>query len=160
MHDSARAGTWRGPYDSHWHCPIRWCHCSQRRHRTLPAFGKINQLDWLYNTINLKVKHWGLSNLPLCILNGTKLYPRFWQIGGRGCQWGWTPDSGKSGVGAGVDPRSPTNRGWDPHPRSPAGGGDRGFRALCQSGAWCHGLCASGTRGLCGAFGSLRRFQK
>ncbi len=30
--------------------------------------------------------------------------------------WGWTPDSGKSGVGVGVDPRSPANRGWDPHP--------------------------------------------
>jgi hypothetical protein len=33
------------------------------------------------------------------------------------------PDSGKSGVGVGVDPRwarSPANRGWGPHPRSPA----------------------------------------
>ncbi len=37
--------------------------------------------------------------------------------------WGWTPDSGKSGVGVGVDPRSPANRGWDPHPRSPANRG-------------------------------------
>ena len=40
-------GAWRGPYHSH--CPSRWCHCNQRRHRTLPAFGKINTLDWLYN---------------------------------------------------------------------------------------------------------------
>jgi hypothetical protein len=37
--------------------------------------------------------------------------------------WGWTPDSGKSGVGVGVDPRSPANRapgrGWP----GPGGGG-------------------------------------
>jgi hypothetical protein len=43
----------------------------------------------------------------------------------------------KSGMGMGVDPRSPANRGSGVHPRSPAnrgwgchGDGDRGFRAL------------------------------
>jgi hypothetical protein len=36
------------------------------------------------------------------------------QIGGGG--GGGPPISCKSGVGVGVDPRSPANRGWDPHP--------------------------------------------
>jgi hypothetical protein len=62
--------------------------------------------------LNLKVTHWGLSNLPLSTLNGTQLYPRFWQIG----DWdgGGPPIAGKSGVGVGVDRRSPANRarGW------------------------------------------------
>ena len=44
------------------------------------------------------------------------------------------PDSGKSGVGVGVDsdPRSPANRGWvpGPHPRSPA---NRGWGCADQS---------------------------
>ena len=38
-------------------------------HRTLPAFGKINtiivSLKRLYLKLTFKVKHWGLSNLPL-----------------------------------------------------------------------------------------------
>jgi hypothetical protein len=30
-------GAWRGPYHSH--CPSRWCHCSQRRHRPFMPLG-------------------------------------------------------------------------------------------------------------------------
>ena len=45
--------------------------------------------------------------------------------------WGWTPDSGKSGVGVGADPRSPANRGWGwgwaPDPRRI---GDRGWHLV------------------------------
>ncbi len=86
------------------------------------------------STINLKIKHLGsLNSTPLqysmvlsCI-----------------------PDSGESGVGVGVDPRFPANRGWGrgwtPDPRQigggtptptpgeiggGGGGGDRGFNAL------------------------------
>ena len=46
---------------------------------------------------NLKVKHWGsLNSTPLqysMVLS-------------------WIPDSGKSGMAVGMDPRSPANRGW------------------------------------------------
>ncbi len=76
----------------------RWCHCSQRRHRTLPAFGPGRFQNSLIGcTTKLKVKHWGQNNLPLCMLNGTQLYddPRFWQIGGGG--GGGPPIPGKSG---------------------------------------------------------------
>jgi hypothetical protein len=48
-------------------------------------------------TINLKVKHGGsLNSTPLqysMVLS-------------------WIPDSGESGMGMGLDPRSPANRGW------------------------------------------------
>ena len=48
------------------------------------------------STINLKVKHWGsLNSTPLqysMVLS-------------------WIPDSGKSGMAVGMDPRSPANRG-------------------------------------------------
>ncbi len=83
---------------------------------------------------NLKVTHWGsLNSTPLqysMVLS-------------------WIPDSGKSGMGMGVDLRSPANRGWGwgrtPDPRRAGdrgsipdprrigdgdGDGDRGFRAL------------------------------
>ena len=66
---------------------------------------------------------WGSQLYPLAVLNSTQLDPRFWQIGdgdGDG-----PPIPGKSGMGMGMIPRSPANRGWDPH-----GDGDRGFRAL------------------------------
>ena len=42
--------------------------------------------------------------------------------------------AGESGVVVGVDPRSPANRGWDPHPRSPA---NRGWGRGWGSGVPC-----------------------
>ena len=94
----------------------------------------------LGSTINLKVKHssWGsLNSTPLqysMVLS-------------------WIPDSDKSGMAVGMDPRPPVNRGWrwgwtpdlhtdprqigdgaaipDPRQIGDGGGdGDRGFRAL------------------------------
>ena len=48
-------------------------------------------------TINLKVKHWGSRNsTPLRYSMVLSLIP----------------DSGKSGMGMGMDPQSPANRGW------------------------------------------------
>ena len=50
---------------------------------------------------------------PFAVLNGTQLYPRFWQIGGGG--GGGPPISGKSGVGVGVGIGGsvPCHRGWE-----------------------------------------------
>jgi hypothetical protein len=79
------------------------------------------KLDWRQLTI--KVKHLGS-------LNSTPLqYSMVLRVS---C----IPDSGKSGMGMGVDPRSPANRGWDPHPRSPA---NRGWGWGWGSGVPCPG---------------------
>jgi hypothetical protein len=64
---------------------------------------------------------------------GTQLDPRFWQIGGGG--GGGPPIPGKSGVGVGLDPRSPANRGWNGStPPSPA---NRGWGRGWGSGVPC-----------------------
>jgi hypothetical protein len=89
--------------------------------------------------VSMLSMHWGLSlkgplsNLPLCSTQwhsaslAGQLIPdsgnlksgmESWRWG-----WGWTPDPRQIGGVVGVDPRSPANRGWDPHLRSPANRG-------------------------------------
>ena len=109
------------------------CHCSQLT-ASSPDIAGLRRLISFGSTINLKVRHWGsLNSIPLqysMVLS-------------------WIPDSGKSGMAVGMDPRSPANRGWrwgwtpdprqigdgtaipDPRQIGDGGGdGDRGFRAL------------------------------
>jgi hypothetical protein len=75
----------------------------------------------------------GSQLYPFAVLNGTQLDPRFWQIGdgdGDG-----PPIPGKSGM----DPRSPANRGWDPHPHPRT---NRGWGWGWGSGVPCPGSAA------------------
>ena len=78
------------------------------------------------STINLKVKHWGPGEPGS--QNSTPL--QYSMV--LSC----IPDSGNSGVGVGVDPRSPANRGWDPHPHPRR---NRGWGWGWGSGVLCPG---------------------
>ena len=94
------------------------------RNAAQPSIHALKSIRWWQHTVNRPIKSKANTTIiqslgdPICELRARN------PDGNRG----WDPRigapiPGKSGVGMGVDPRSPANRGWDPHPRSPANRG-------------------------------------